>query len=114
MAVLAAVARREQTGHGDHIDIGMFDVQVSMLANRRSTRPFGLAGGGEGAAGITRLWPAGARQAVEWPACASFAVEAGDVGLRQAGRQSARRNNGRRRLRPRPSCKPQANCGGDN
>jgi len=54
-------------------------MQVSMLANRRSTRPFGLAGGGEGAAGITRLWPAGARQAVEWPACASFAVEAGDV-----------------------------------
>jgi 5-oxoprolinase (ATP-hydrolysing) len=54
-------------------------MQVSMLANRRSTRPFGLAGGGEGAAGITRLWPAGAQQAVEWPACASFAVEAGDV-----------------------------------
>jgi len=34
VAVLAAVARREQTGHGEHIDIGMLDVQVSMLANQ--------------------------------------------------------------------------------
>ncbi|MFZ9478760.1 MAG: hydantoinase B/oxoprolinase family protein [Steroidobacteraceae bacterium] len=54
-------------------------MQVSMLANRRSTQPFGLAGGGDGAAGITRLWRAGAPQAEQWPACASFAVEAGDV-----------------------------------
>jgi 5-oxoprolinase (ATP-hydrolysing) len=54
-------------------------MQVSMLANRRSTQPFGLAGGGDGAAGITRLWRAGALQAEQWPACASFAVEAGDV-----------------------------------
>jgi crotonobetainyl-CoA:carnitine CoA-transferase CaiB-like acyl-CoA transferase len=34
VAVLAAVAKREQTGHGDYIDIGMLDVQVSMLANQ--------------------------------------------------------------------------------
>ena len=54
-------------------------MQVSMLANRRSTRPFGVAGGNAGAAGITRLWRAGATQGEEWPACASFDVEAGDV-----------------------------------
>ncbi|MBU3672320.1 MAG: 5-oxoprolinase [Sinobacteraceae bacterium] len=54
-------------------------MQVSMLANRRSTQPFGLAGGGDGAAGITRLWRVDAPQPEPWPACASFAVESGDV-----------------------------------
>ena len=34
VAVLAAVAKRSETGQGDHIDIGMLDVQVSMLANQ--------------------------------------------------------------------------------
>jgi crotonobetainyl-CoA:carnitine CoA-transferase CaiB-like acyl-CoA transferase len=34
IAVLAAVARREQTGEGEWIDIGMLDVQVSFLANQ--------------------------------------------------------------------------------
>jgi crotonobetainyl-CoA:carnitine CoA-transferase CaiB-like acyl-CoA transferase len=34
IAVLAALARREQTGRGDYIDIGMLDVQVSFLANQ--------------------------------------------------------------------------------
>ncbi len=34
IAVLAALARRNETGHGDYIDIGMLDVQVSFLANQ--------------------------------------------------------------------------------
>lgn len=34
VAVLAAVARRDQTGTGDTIDIGMLDVQVATLANQ--------------------------------------------------------------------------------
>jgi crotonobetainyl-CoA:carnitine CoA-transferase CaiB-like acyl-CoA transferase len=34
IAVLAAIARREQTGEGEWIDIGMLDVQVSFLANQ--------------------------------------------------------------------------------
>jgi len=34
VAVLAAVARRDQTGQGETIDIGMLDVQVATLANQ--------------------------------------------------------------------------------
>jgi crotonobetainyl-CoA:carnitine CoA-transferase CaiB-like acyl-CoA transferase len=34
IAVLAALARRNETGRGDSIDIGMLDVQVSFLANQ--------------------------------------------------------------------------------
>ncbi len=34
VSVLAALARRERTGFGDHIDIGMLDVQVATLANQ--------------------------------------------------------------------------------
>ena len=34
VAVLAALARRTETGVGDHIDIGMLDVQVAMLSNQ--------------------------------------------------------------------------------
>ena len=34
VSVLAAVARRDQTGLGDAIDIGMLDVQVATLANQ--------------------------------------------------------------------------------
>jgi crotonobetainyl-CoA:carnitine CoA-transferase CaiB-like acyl-CoA transferase len=34
VAVLAALARREVTGCGDYIDIGMLDVQVAFLANQ--------------------------------------------------------------------------------
>jgi crotonobetainyl-CoA:carnitine CoA-transferase CaiB-like acyl-CoA transferase len=34
VAVLAALARRNATGRGDHIDIGMLDVQVGFLANQ--------------------------------------------------------------------------------
>jgi crotonobetainyl-CoA:carnitine CoA-transferase CaiB-like acyl-CoA transferase len=34
IAVLAALARRAQTGQGEHIDIGMLDVGVSFLANQ--------------------------------------------------------------------------------
>ncbi|WP_299454806.1 CaiB/BaiF CoA-transferase family protein [uncultured Pigmentiphaga sp.] len=34
VAVLAALARRNETGRGEYIDIGMFDVQVATLANQ--------------------------------------------------------------------------------
>ena len=34
VAVLAAIARRDQTGQGDYIDIAMLDVQVAFLANQ--------------------------------------------------------------------------------
>jgi crotonobetainyl-CoA:carnitine CoA-transferase CaiB-like acyl-CoA transferase len=34
VAVLAALARRSETGHGETIDIGMLDVQVATLANQ--------------------------------------------------------------------------------
>ncbi|MDO9440858.1 MAG: CaiB/BaiF CoA-transferase family protein [Beijerinckiaceae bacterium] len=34
IAVLAAVARRTESGEGEYIDIGMLDVQVSFLANQ--------------------------------------------------------------------------------
>ena len=34
IAVLAALARRDQSGQGEHIDIGMLDVGVSFLANQ--------------------------------------------------------------------------------
>jgi crotonobetainyl-CoA:carnitine CoA-transferase CaiB-like acyl-CoA transferase len=36
VAMLAALARREVTGKGDYIDIGMLDVQVAFLANQAS------------------------------------------------------------------------------
>ena len=34
VGILAAVAQREVTGRGDHVDLGMLDVQVSLLANQ--------------------------------------------------------------------------------
>jgi crotonobetainyl-CoA:carnitine CoA-transferase CaiB-like acyl-CoA transferase len=34
VAVLAALARREQTGEGDYIDVAMLDVQTALLANQ--------------------------------------------------------------------------------
>jgi len=34
VGVLAALARRAATGRGEHVDIGMLDVQVSLLANQ--------------------------------------------------------------------------------
>jgi crotonobetainyl-CoA:carnitine CoA-transferase CaiB-like acyl-CoA transferase len=34
IAVLAALARRNETGRGDYIDIGMLDVQIGFLANQ--------------------------------------------------------------------------------
>lgn len=34
IAVLAALAHRNESGQGDHIDIGMLDVSVAMLANQ--------------------------------------------------------------------------------
>lgn len=34
VAILAALARREQTGRGDHVDLAMLDVQAAFLANQ--------------------------------------------------------------------------------
>jgi crotonobetainyl-CoA:carnitine CoA-transferase CaiB-like acyl-CoA transferase len=34
IAVLAALTKRQESGHGEHIDIGMLDVGVSFLANQ--------------------------------------------------------------------------------
>ncbi|HET7411266.1 MAG TPA: CoA transferase, partial [Pararhizobium sp.] len=34
VAILAALARRDETGKGEHVDIAMLDVAVSMLANQ--------------------------------------------------------------------------------
>ena len=50
----------------------------AMLANRRSTRAPGLDGGGEGAAGTTRIRRRDGR-IEECPACARFELEVGDV-----------------------------------
>jgi len=51
IAVLAALARRDRTGEGNFIDIGMLDVQVSFLANQAmnylvSGKPPGRNGNG--------------------------------------------------------------------
>ncbi len=53
-------------------------LQGAMLANRRATRPFGLAGGHAGAAGITRLRRADGTEQV-FSACAAFDLRAGDI-----------------------------------
>jgi 5-oxoprolinase (ATP-hydrolysing) len=50
----------------------------AMLANRRSTRAPGLDGGGEGAAGVTRIRRRDGR-IEEFPACARFELEVGDI-----------------------------------
>ena len=50
---------------------------VAILSNHRRVAPFGLAGGGAGAAGINRLLRKGA-ETLELPACASAEVRAGD------------------------------------
>jgi formyl-CoA transferase len=49
VAILAAVAHRERTGEGQHIDMALFDVMLAMLANMNmnyltSGRPPGRAG----------------------------------------------------------------------
>ncbi len=50
----------------------------AMLANRRRTRPFGLAGGAAGAAGVTRLRRADG-EVVTFAAADRFEAQAGDV-----------------------------------
>ncbi|MFK7886041.1 MAG: hydantoinase B/oxoprolinase family protein [Gammaproteobacteria bacterium] len=51
---------------------------VSLLGNRRSTQPFGLHGGGPGAAGINTLWRAGTQEYEILNATATVKVAAGD------------------------------------
>jgi 5-oxoprolinase (ATP-hydrolysing) len=52
---------------------------VSLLTNRRSTRPFGLAGGGPGAAGRNLLVRSGAAAVEELPPAVQVEVNRGDV-----------------------------------
>jgi 5-oxoprolinase (ATP-hydrolysing) len=53
-------------------------LQASMLANRRRIAPFGLAGGGDAATGVTRIVRANGTCEI-LPASATFAVAPGDV-----------------------------------
>ncbi|MBV6417959.1 MAG: hypothetical protein CMLOHMNK_02738 [Steroidobacteraceae bacterium] len=50
----------------------------AILANRRATRPFGLAGGAPGAAGVTRLRRANG-ETIELAAADRFEARPGDV-----------------------------------
>lgn len=52
---------------------------VSLVSSRRVTRPFGLAGGGDGEAGRNSLKRAGSSQWVELPGTVQMEVHAGDV-----------------------------------
>ncbi len=51
---------------------------AAILSNHRRVAPFGLAGGGDGAAGVNRLEPADGAPRV-LPACASVEVKPGDA-----------------------------------
>jgi len=53
-------------------------VQLTLLADRRRFRPYGLRGGGEGAAGAAWLLRAGAETALELPGKCTRQIEAGD------------------------------------
>ena len=53
--------------------------QVTVLAERRRFRPWGLAGGGEGAAGRAVVVKGTTGESVELAAKCSVHVEAGDV-----------------------------------
>jgi len=55
------------------------DAQVSLLADRRKFRPYGLQGGGEGAAGRAGIKDAGIEVEVELPGKCSRRVSAGSV-----------------------------------
>jgi N-methylhydantoinase B len=53
--------------------------QVTLLAERRKFRPWGLAGGGEGAAGRAIVTKALTGEPIELPGKCSLYLEAGDV-----------------------------------
>jgi N-methylhydantoinase B len=53
--------------------------QVTLLAERRKFRPWGLAGGGEGAAGRAIVTKALTGETIELPGKCSLYLEAGDV-----------------------------------
>ncbi len=52
---------------------------ITLLTQRRTTRPFGLAGGQPGAAGENRLWRRGAERPEKLPGCWQGRVATGDV-----------------------------------
>jgi len=53
--------------------------QLTLLADRRRFRPYGLRGGGEGAPGAAWLLKAGAETAIELPGKCTRQIEAGDA-----------------------------------
>jgi len=53
--------------------------KAALLAERRSTRPYGLAGGEPGAPGYNRLWRAGVALPIDLPGKVEVAMEPGDV-----------------------------------
>ena len=55
------------------------DAQVTLLADRRKLRPYGLQGGEEGAAGRASLHSAGSPEATELPGKCSRRVSKGDI-----------------------------------
>jgi N-methylhydantoinase B len=55
------------------------DAQVTLLADRRKLRPYGLQGGSEGAAGRASLHRAGSAEATELPGKCSRRVSKGDI-----------------------------------
>ena len=55
------------------------DAQITLLADRRKLKPYGLQGGAEGAPGRAVLFPAGSSEAVELPGKCSLSSAAGSV-----------------------------------
>jgi N-methylhydantoinase B/oxoprolinase/acetone carboxylase alpha subunit len=68
-------------GDGVERDLEMLeDVTLSLITERRTTPPWGLAGGGPGAVGENWLLPGGSEQAaIELPDKVTLALRAGDV-----------------------------------
>jgi len=54
-------------------------VQLTLLADRRRFRPYGLNGGGEGAAGSASITKSGSAEELQLPGKCSVLMEAGDV-----------------------------------
>lgn len=55
------------------------NAQMTLLAERRKFRPWGLQGGEDGAAGAARVTKAGSAETIELPGKCSLPIAAGDV-----------------------------------